>query len=461
MPQETCSGRSLTARNSCIGIETQKSEWSREVANMKITRRDMLKIGGAALFFVPSVLPAAARQSGKATSVIQIWMWGGPSHLDTFDPKPEAGKDYCGPLDAPIDTNVKGIKIGQLLPKLAQQADKYSILRSMTHGNNGHETASYLVQTGHEPDRLVYPSAGAVVSLFKGSKGGYKGVAPPYIVLTQSQGRFSEEGFLGSDYKPFATGGNPGKEPFMVEGIVAKGITDERQHARRKLLHDIDSLGHSMAGERSFEMLDRTEDAAYKMMFGKARELYDLSTESEVVRNRYGMNTFGQSCLMARRLVEAGVPYVTINYKGWDTHKQHFQAMNQKLPELDAGFATMLEDLAGRGLLDSTIVWWGGEFGRGPKVQWEAPWNGGRSHYGQCFTSVVAGGGFRGGCVVGASDETGSEVAARPITPKNMLGSIYTLLGIDTEAPLPNPHGLELKVLDGTDEGKGLLREIM
>lgn len=429
-----------------------------------INRRQMLKLGlaasGAAMFSPGRLLSAPGRAKATAKAVIQIWMWGGPSHLDTFDPKPEAGQDYCGPLKSPIKTNVDGIRIGELLPKLAEQADKYAIIRSMAHGNNGHETASYIVQTGHEPGRLVYPSMGAVVSLFKGYKQGYKGVVPPYIVLTRPQGRFSEAGFLGPSCKPFCTGGDPAKNPFVVEGIVAEGISHERQLARRELLGRLDTLGDAMSNNPQFEKFDQCEKEAYEMMFGKAKDLFDLSTEKSELRDRYGRNTFGQSCLMARRLVEHGVPYVTINYNGWDTHKQHFETMRRKLPEMDAGFATLLEDLSQRGLLDSTIVWWGGEFGRGPKVQWEAPWNGGRSHYGKCFCSVVAGGGFKGGQVIGASDAKGQEPFERPVKPDELLASMYTLLGIDPAGPLPNALGQDLKVMPISGEGK-LLTEIM
>jgi hypothetical protein len=432
---------------------------------MNINRRDILKagaLGAAGMMIDPASLVAAVKKPvAKAKSVIQIWMWGGPTHLDTFDPKPEAGRDYCGPYEKPIETNVKGIRIGEMLPLMAKQADKYSIIRSSSHGINSHETASYLVQTGHEPGRLVYPSAGAVVSSFKGYKNGYKGIVPPYIVLCEPQGRFAEEGFLGPDYQPFSTGGDPSRTPFMVEGIVAKGITDERQRSRRGLMHKVDSLGIQMPEEEKFKDLDRCEDNAYKMMFGDARKLYDLSAEDEATRERYGMSQFGQSCLMARRLVEQGVPYVTINYKGWDTHKGHFNTMRQKLPELDKGFSTLLADLSARGLLDSTIVWWGGEFGRSPKIQWDAPWNGGRSHYGKCFSTVVAGGGFKGGHVVGASDATGSEPAERPVSPRNLLGSIYELMGIDPNGKLPNDRGMDLKVLADADNGDGRLREIM
>lgn len=199
------------------------------------SRREALRhslFGAAGLLLanrLDSASPAATPPA-KAKAVIQIWMWGGPSHLDTFDPKPEAGNDYSGPLNKPIPINVDGIMIGELLALLAKQADKYSIIRSMTHGVNAHETASYIVQTGRKPgDGQVYPCVGAVVSLFKGYDAGYRGLIPPYVVLTELQGRFSEAGFLGSRYKPFATGGDPAKTPFVVEGVVAEGISEQRQ----------------------------------------------------------------------------------------------------------------------------------------------------------------------------------------------------------------------------------------
>jgi hypothetical protein len=221
----------------------------------------------------------------------------------------------------------------------------------------------------------------------------------------------------------------------------------------------------AMPNEPAFEGLDTTEENAYDLIIGEASKLWDLSQEPAELRNKYGRNTFGQSCLMARRLVEVGVPYITINYGGWDTHKQHFQIMRGKLPQLDQGFATLLEDLDERGLLDSTIVWWGGEFGRGPRVQWEPPWNGGRSHFGQCFTHVVAGGGFQGGKVVGASNETGERVAERPVSVQDLIGSIYELMGIDPDGPLPNPRGQDIKVLPSSKEmgieTEGRLYEIM
>jgi uncharacterized protein (DUF1501 family) len=427
-------------------------------------RRAVLGAAGMALAGPLSARARAAVPAARARSVIQVWMWGGPSQLDTFDPKPDAGYDYCGPLSHPIDTNVPGIKIGGLLPMLAQQADKYAIIRSMTHGSNAHETASYITQTGREPGRFVFPGVGAVVSLFKGYDHGYSGMIPPYIVLTELQGRFSEAGFLGQRYGPFATGGDPNQQRFTVEGVVAQSVTDERQGNRRELLHTLDSLGQAMPADPTFAKFDACEADAYNLVLGDARKLFDLSTEPSETREAYGRSTFGQSCLMARRLVEAGMPYVTINYKGWDTHKQHFEIMRRKLPEMDKGMATLLQDLATRGLLDTTIVWWSGEFGRSPKISWEAPWNGGRQHYGKCFSAVLAGGGFKGGQVVGASSATGEEVAERPVYPVDLIGSMYELLGIDPEGPLPNPLGLDVTVLptaaDGVKSG-GRLKEIM
>ena len=451
------------SRRASKNRETSRPAWA-------VSRRQFLKsglfIGAGALLGGPmvSLLSADDRPTKvKAKSVIQIWMWGGPAHLDTFDPKPEAGSAYCGPYDKPIPTNVDGITIGQMLPLLAQQADKYAIIRSMTHGINGHETASYMVQTGRKPGgRVVYPCTGAVVSYFKGYRAGYKGLIPPYVVLTQPQGRFSEAGFLGPRYKPFATGGDPARTPFAVEGVVAEGISEERQQARRKLLEELDTLGRTMKDDTEMKALVDARRQAYDLILGDAGKVFDLSQEKDELREEYGRNTFGQSCLMARRLVEVGVPYVTINYRGWDTHKQHFQEMRRKLPEMDKGMATLLKDLSDHNLLDSTIVWWTGEFGRTPKIQNEAPWNGGRGHYGKVFSAVVAGGGFKGGRVVGASDARGETVKERPVYPCDLIASMYELLGIDAEAKLPHPLGLDVQVMKADDDRKiAPLREIM
>jgi len=210
---------------------------------------------------------------------------------------------------------------------------------------------------------------------------------------------------------------------------------------------------------------DDARKTAYELILGPGKEVFDLSREKPELRDRYGRHTFGQECLAARRLVEIGVPYVVINYPGgWDTHSRHFETMRRQCPNLDQGLAALLADLKDRGLLESTLVWCCGEFGRGPKVDWQPPWNGGRNHYGKVFSVLVAGGGFKGGRVVGSSDAKGEEVKDRPVYPVDLMGSIYRLGGIDPNAKLPHPLGLEAHVLPSAAEGAksaGILTEIM
>jgi uncharacterized protein (DUF1501 family) len=415
---------------------------------------------GAGAAAQSNILPV----KGKAKSVIQIFLWGGMSHNDTWDPKPDSGSDYMGDLRKAIPTNVDGIQLGELFPNLAKQADKFSLIRSMTHRNNGHETAAYLVQTAHTPgERLAYPSIGAVFALLKSAD--YKGLIPPYVVLTQPQGRFSEEGFLGPLYKPFATGGDPNAARFEVEGVSARGITDERQRARSALRDKLNTMGQAMAACPQLAASAEARQQAYELILGQGRGVFDLSQEKPELRDKYGRNTFGQDCLAARRMVEAGVPYIVINFPGgWDTHSNHFQTMRRQCPQLDQGLAMLLQDLKDHGLLESTVVWCCGEFGRTPKVDWQPPWNGGRNHHGNVFTGLVAGGGFKAGQVVGASDAKAEEVKDRPVYPVDLLGSIYTLAGIDPNASLPHPMGAEAHVLPDASEGvksAGILKEIM
>lgn len=457
---------------------TERESRPGDILGMAISRREALCRGavGAAGFMLADRMTlsafandaAAAKPAlkAKAKSVIQVFLWGGMSHTDTWDPKPDAGYDYTGQLAGTIPTKITGVKLGELFPELAKVNDKFSIVRSMTHRNNGHETAAYLMQTGHMPgERLAYPCIGAVFSLFKGQNAGYKGLIPPYVVLTQPQGRFSESGFLGPKYKPFATGGDPNGNRFEVEGVIARGITDARQEARRDLLRKVDTLETALPGHPQIALSQEAEEQAYNLILGKGREVFDLSKEDAKLRDRYGRHTFGQDCLAARRMVEAGVPYVTINYPGgWDTHSNHFATMRRQCPQLDQGLAALLQDLSSRGLLESTVVWCCGEFGRSPKVDWQPPWNGGRNHFGNAFSVLVAGGGFQGGEIVGETTANGEEVKERPVYPIDLLGSIYDLAGIDTNAKLPHPMGFDARVLATTENGAksaGRLTEIM
>jgi hypothetical protein len=405
-----------------------------------------------------------AKNKGKVKSVIQIFLWGGMSHNDAWDPKPGTGYNYLGEFDKFIPTNVDGIQLGALFPELAKQADKYALIRSMTHGINGHETAAYLMQTGHKPGgRLAYPSVGAIFTYFK--KEQYKGLLPPYIVMLRAAGRFSEEGFLGPAYKPFATGGNPNAERFEVQGIVNRGIDDARQKARRDLLDKMNLLGYGLSEVEAMAKVEEAKQKAYGLILGSGKEVFNLNNEPKALRDRYGRHTFGQECLAARRMVEAGVPYVTISFPGgWDTHANHFSTMKRQCPDLDQGLATLLADLSERGLLDSTLVWCTGEFGRTPKISWEPPWNGGRHHYGSVFTVLVAGGGFKGGKILGSSDELGEKPKERPVYPADLLGTFYLLAGIDANAKLPHPLGFDARVLDAENEGMrstGMLEEII
>jgi len=436
-----------------------------------VSRRVLLRMGTLGLVQFGCIDWLALGASGpakgaKARSIIQLWMGGGPSHLDTFDPKPEAGNDYCGPLKNPIATAVPGIRISESLPVLAKQANKFTIVRGFTHPDFGHETATYTVTTGTIPSpALVYPSMGSVVALKKGYEGGYQGALPPYITLNYPLGRFSDSGFLGTKYKTYATFGDPNSKDFRVQGITPpSGVVTTRVADRRGLQHSLDGLVRRAAKDDLLQHLETNQDRAYGVILGDAKQAFDLSTEKEELRERYGRNTFGQSCLLARRLVEKGVPFITINMPGWDTHTDNFKEMKTLLPTLDRGFGTLLEDLAQRGLLESTIVVWYGEFGRTPKIEWGAPWFGGRHHYPLASSAVVAGGGFRGGALVGASNEKGEHVKDRPVYPWDLAASIYKLIGIEPTEKLPHPQGCVAYVTPlatGTVPSGGLLNEIM
>ena len=440
-----------------------------ELSRNGMNRRDFVRVGalGMAGLTLADLLKMKAcgqpTKEPRAKSVIQLWMGGGPPHLDTFDPKPDAGAEYCGPYRNPIQTNVPGIKICETMPLMARQADKYSIIRSITHGEGGHETATYIMQTCAMPGELAYPALGAVVA-FKKYEAGYQGL-PPYMSITQPLGRFTESGFLGTDYRAFATGGDPNSNTVRVEGLVPHGgVSDERLRDRRTLVQAVDSLARSMDKNKQFAAMNTFQEKAYAMLLGDAKKAFDMSEEKPEVRERYGRNTFGQSCLLARRLVERGVPFITVNSSGWDTHRDNFGRMKVLLPPLDQGFSALLEDLAQRGLLDSTIVTWYGEFGRAPRIDPTPPWDMGRHHYGHAQSVIVAGGGFKGGHVVGSTDAKGEFPKERTLYPWDLSASMYTLLGIDPQGRLPHPHDCAAYVTpraSGEIPSGGLLTEIM
>ena len=392
-----------------------------------------------------------------AKSVIELWLWGGPSQLETFDPKPDAPADYNNGLKA-IPTNVEGMTVHQWWPELAKCGHLYSLIRSMTHPHFGHETATYLMQTGRNPGGGdVYPAIGAVIAMMKEKE--YSGDLPPFVILTSAKGRFSEVGFLGDRYAPLVTGGNPTLARFVVDGIVPPGGLSHDEIARRfDLLSAVDSFRTDAKGV--FDDFDAAGVSARKVIEGSAAKTFDLSLEAQETRDRYGRTWIGQTLLAARRLVEYGVPYITVNMSGWDSHKRHFETMERRTADTDRALAALLTDLDARKLLDTTVVWVSGEFGRTTKIDRDPPWNGGRNHYPRCFSALVAGGGFKGGCVVGESDATASKVVKRPVTPVDFLGSIYERCGIDPDGPMPNNAGKKLTILPPQSKDGGRLREI-
>lgn len=395
----------------------------------------------------------------SARTIVEIWLWGGPSQIETFDPKPNAGRDYNGDLKA-IPTCVKGMEIHEWWPRLAGCANLFSVVRSLTHRHNGHESAAYLMQTGREPGGDTCPAIGAVVAQAK--RNSYDGDLPPYVILTRAKGRFSEVGFLGDAVAPLVTGGNPAAPRFAVDGFVPpEEVTPQKAKERFQLLQELDAWRpeHDAGNLARSVQFDNAGKEARHISEGKAAQVFNLNLESTETRERYGRNRVGQTLLAARRLVEYGVPSITINLTGWDSHKRHFETMRRTSGETDQAVAAFLQDLHERKLLDSTLVWMSGEFGRTPKVGWEAPWNGGRGHWCHAFSAMVAGGGFRGGCVVGATDDRGERPVERPVTPQDFLGSLYELCGLDPDGPLPNDAGRKMPLLPPASPA-GRLREI-
>ena len=283
----------------------------------------------------------------RAKSVILVYLDGGPAQTDTFDPKPDTSRDYYGQFKGVCQTNIEGIYIGEKLPLLAEVADKYTLIRSMTHGVNAHETGHYAMITGDSSaGSVVYPSYGSVISYMKQDT--YKGILPCYISVTSANSRFNEGGFLGNAYKSFDTGGRPEKEAYEVEGIMNNYVDKERMDKRLALLNEFESQPMDKV------LIDSLRNVNMDFIWGESREVFNLSSEPDSVRQRYGMTRLGQSCLTARRLVEAEVPFINVRTTGWDTHKKHFQYMNSMLPDLDKALSALLIDLDEKGLGGTT-----------------------------------------------------------------------------------------------------------
>lgn len=418
-----------------------------------LTRRQMLKLG--TISFLGLTLPeflaleadaqATAKVSGlkpgqkRDKSVILLWMGGGPSHIDTWDPKPKAGPEIQGPFQA-LETNVPGIFIGEHLPKMSRLMDKMAILRSVTHGDGAHERAQHYLQTGYLPLPTVeFPSFGAVIAHEKGIQNNL----PPYITMlggAEGQGA----GFLGGSYNPFYAG-NPADGNYRVQDLLLPtGVTTARLDRRRRLLSAIDTLKNSKSD--AVKSMDTFFDRAYGLVTSKqSQEAFEIGKEDAKLRDEYGRSGFGQSCLMARRLVESGVRFVTVTMGGWDTHDNNFNSLrNGLLPDLDRGFSTLIRDLAQRGMLETTLVVWMGEFGRTPQINMNA--NPGRDHWPNALSVVMAGGGLKGGQVVGSTDERGMGPAERPLHVEDIAATLYKAVGLDPNKEYITPSGRPIKL---------------
>jgi hypothetical protein len=391
-------------------------------------------------------LAGSPSSADDGLSVILVWLDGGPPQHETYDPKPEAPTDFRGPLKA-IDTAVPGVRVSELLPEHARLMGKMSIIRSLHHDNGDHFAAAHWMLTGYLGSNALnqtpmYPSAGSVIARLKGPR---RPGLPAYVGLPNTHSVGIKPGYhggayLGRAYGPFMADGDPNAPSYRVPELTLPGGLDAaRLDDRRGLLDAIDAARHAVESE--MDDIDRFSREAFAMLTGpEARRAFDLSKEDPRLRDRYGRHQWGQSALLARRLVGAGVRFVTLTFGGWDFHSNLDKGMHSVLPVLDRAVGTLVDDLDGRGQLDSTLVIVMGEFGRTPRINKGLPNDPvpGRDHWGQVMSVLLAGGGLRLGVVVGASNARGEVPRERPLTPKDLLATLYTRLGVDPAAALPD-----------------------
>ncbi len=433
-------------------------QWQRTCQGL--TRRAFLQVGASSLLGLSAAdllrceALAGAKLNGSARSVLLLWLWGGPAHLDTWDPKPGAPLEFRGPF-APIATNVTGTRIAELFPQLAKVADTYTILRALHTGSNDHGVAGTIGLTGSATGGVgldgkpqagtVRPATGSVVARVRG----FQTPLPPFMViggrLHQGKKAILGEGggSLGALYDGFRLEYDPVRGTKVPALQLPPDLTPERLGDRQKLVEVFDHFQRGTEALRSARAIDDYRAQAFAMLTSPAsRKVFDVNAESEEIRDRYGRTRFGQSCLLARRLVERGVPFVQVNWSdhveaeedsgdgGWDHHYRNFQIMQDRhAPWLDQGLSALLADLRERGLLRTTMLVVVGEFGRSPKINDKA----GRDHWEHCYSALVAGGGVRGGQVYGASDSRGEHPHDRPATPADLAATIHYAIGITSE----------------------------
>jgi Protein of unknown function (DUF1501) len=419
-------------------------------------RRKLLTIGGLSAFgfgmgMLPNSAVRAAPVAGRARNCILIWLDGGPSHIETYDVKPNAPAEVRGPLDS-ISTSIPGFAISECLPLTASRMKDIAVIRSMTSPLGEHNLGTHYVLTGYKPTPVLeYPSFHSVGCMHR-----EPGVLPGNIAVPNygvGGAKFSGAGFLPQQYRPFSVGSDPAKPEFAVKHLAPSGALDlNRLDRRRHFVQQMEQL-RDRREQTSADSGDSEFDRAFEMITSSAaRQAFDLSDEPAAVRNKYGPRTVGQACLLARRLVESGVPFVTVNHRGWDTHESLYTRLKEGftgaknpvglIPTLDLAFAALFDDLSESGLLDETLIVIAGEFGRTPKLNAAA----GRDHWPRAFSVLLAGGGIRGGQVIGTTDRTGEAPIDRPITPGDLVRTIYTLLGIDPDAEIRTADGRPVRL---------------
>lgn len=419
-----------------------------------VVRREFLRLGtlGALGLSLADAfrLRLFASPSQPLKNCILLWLDGGPSHLDTFDLKSNAPAEVRGPF-RPRQTRVPGMQICEYFTDLAQHADKFSLIRSMTSDLGEHNFGRHYLLTGYRPSPvLTYASMGSVVAHCRGSES----VLPSYIAVPNASPQ-AGNGFLPASTQPFAIGGDPSRPNFRVRDLeTPRELQGQRMERRRQFLQAFDRLSQEVEENPWQTTRDAQFNQAYRLISSnEARRAFDLQSERAQVRQRYGMHTLGQSCLLARRLVEAGCPFVTVTDNGWDTHQNIYRNLREgfvggragKIPKLDQALSTLLGDLSDRNLLEQTLVVVMGEFGRTPKLNTAE----GRDHWPRAFSVLLAGGGVPGGRVIGTSDARGEAPAELPVTPADLAKTIFTLLGIDPNRELQTSDGRPVVVAQG------------
>jgi len=417
-------------------------------STQRLTRRSVLGLaGGLGGLSLAECLRLRVRASGepavaRARSVILVWLAGGPSHLETFDPKPNAPGGVGGPLGA-IATTVPGVAFCETLPGLAVQADRLAVIRTVHHRQGAHEPGqAYMISGNRFRPGHNFPSVGAVVGHQRRGRSDQNGL-PTYVALPDEGVRGG--GHLGAAWNPLAIAGDPSRPEFRVADLFPpRSLAAGRVARRRVLSAAVRSRFSTSRPSPAADAVARYTDQAWSIVNSpRARAAFDLELESAVMRDRYGRAVMGQRLLLARRLIEADVPFVTVSAHEWDDHRNLVSRLGEKLPDVDRGLSALLEDLDLRGLLESTMVVVAGEFGRTPKFNENA----GRDHWANTFSVLLAGGGIAGGRIVGKTDQRAAEPVDRPVTPEDLHFTIYHQLGIDAGRFLPSISGRDIPIL--------------